>query len=169
VYVGFGSMVPARAAEVARAAVDAARAVGRPVLVAGGWAMLDRHVAGGDDVLAVERVPHRVVFPRVAAVVHHGGAGTTTAAAAAGAPQVVLPHILDQFYWAHRVAQLGLGPRPLPVALVTADVLTERLDFALNDARIRARAAALAPAVAGRNGVDAAVDHLERLALHSTA
>jgi vancomycin aglycone glucosyltransferase len=45
----------------------------------------------------------------VAAVVHHGGAGTTTTAARAGAPQVVVPQIADQPYWARQVAELGIG------------------------------------------------------------
>ena len=45
----------------------------------------------------------------MAAVVHHGGAGTTTAAARAGAPQVVVPQMADQPYWAGRVAGLGIG------------------------------------------------------------
>jgi len=46
---------------------------------------------------------------RVAAVVHHGGAGTTTTAALAGAPQVVIPQIYDQHYWARRVQHLRIG------------------------------------------------------------
>ena len=83
--------------------------------------------------------------------------------------KVILPHILDQFYWAHRVAVLGLGPRALPVELANADVLADRLVTALNDPRIAARAGALAPAIRSRNGVDAAVDHLERLAVDSAA
>jgi vancomycin aglycone glucosyltransferase len=41
--------------------------------------------------------------------VHHGGAGTTTTAARAGAPQMVLPQMADQPYWARRVADLGIG------------------------------------------------------------
>ena len=169
IYVGFGSMVTARAAELVRSAVIAVRAVGGRALVVGGWATIDRHVVEDDDVLAVDSTPHEQVLPRVAAIVHHGGAGTTTAAARAGVPQVLLPHILDQFYWAHRVAVLGLGPRGLPVELANADVLTDRLDTALNDPRIAARADALAPAIRSRNGVDAAVDHLERLAVDSAA
>ena len=163
IYAGFGSMVAKRSATLASHVVDAARAVGRRLILAGGWASLDRHVTDADDVLAVTAVPHRIVFPRVAAVVHHGGAGTTTAAARAGAPQVVLPHLLDQFYWAHRVEQLGLGPRAFPVDLVTADILTDRIATALEDWSIRERTRALAPAIAARNGVDAAVDHLETL------
>src|SRR3954447_2355573 len=163
VYVGFGSMVAAGADALARDAVAAGRAVGRAVVVGGGWADLARHLEHDDEVLVARVLPHAVVFPRVAAVIHHGGAGTTTAAAAAGVPQIVLPHILDQFYWAHRVAQLGLGPRGLPVQLVTADILAERLDDALSDPRYGKRAAEIGRAVRGRNGAPAAVEQLERL------
>jgi UDP:flavonoid glycosyltransferase YjiC (YdhE family) len=169
IYVGFGSMVSHRAAALSAHAVDAARAVGRRLILAGGWAGLDRFVTDADDVLAVRAVSHATVLPRVALAVHHGGAGTSTSAARAGVPQVILPHILDQFYWAHRIDRLGLGPRALPVDLITADILTARIDTALNDARIRARAAALGPVIASRNGVVAAVDHLEQLvAVHDT-
>jgi vancomycin aglycone glucosyltransferase len=62
-----------------------------------------------DDCFAVGEVNHQALFGRVAAVVHHGGAGTTTAAARAGAPQVVVPQMVDQPYWAGRVAALGIG------------------------------------------------------------
>jgi UDP:flavonoid glycosyltransferase YjiC (YdhE family) len=163
IYVGFGSMVAAGAEDLIGQAIAAARAVGRGALISAGWAGLDRYVAQADDILTVGSIPHRAVFPRVAAIVHHGGAGTTTAAAAAGVPQVILPHLLDQFYWAHRIGRLGLGPRALPVSLITADILADRLDIALNDASIRKRAAALGPVVAARNGAHAAVDYLERL------
>jgi len=172
VYVGFGSMVEKQAAELTENAIAAVRAVGHGVLIGSGWAGLDRHVgtaATDGDVLVADTLPHAAVFPRVAAVVHHGGAGTTTAAARAGVPQVVLPHILDQFYWAHRVEKLGLGPRGLPVDLVTADVLTERIDAATGDERISERAAAIGRAVAARNGTADAVDRLEQLAIHSNA
>jgi vancomycin aglycone glucosyltransferase len=57
--------------------------------------------------------------------VHHGGAGTTTAATRAGAPQVVVPQIGDQPYWAGRVAKLGIGaahdgPTPTTASLQAA-------------------------------------------------
>jgi vancomycin aglycone glucosyltransferase len=164
IYIGFGSMVAERVPELAAHAVAATRALGRRAIIAGGWAGLDRHVMSGDDLLTIDAMPHHALFPRVGAVVHHGGAGTTTAAASAGVPQVILPHLLDQFYWAHRIEQLGLGPRALPVDLITADILTDRLDTALHDAGIRKRAAAMGPAVAARNGAADAVLHLERLA-----
>ena len=97
-------------------------------------------------------------------MVHHGGAGTTTAAARAGVPQVILPHVLDQYYWGHRIEQLGLGPRALPAELVTADILTDRIATAIEDWSIHERTRALGPAIAARNGVGEAIEHLERIA-----
>jgi vancomycin aglycone glucosyltransferase len=163
IYIGFGSMVAPRVPELVAQAVAAVRGIGRRVVIAGGWASLDRHIREADDVLTVDAVPHALIFPKVAAAVHHGGAGTTTAAARAGVPQVLLPHILDQYYWAHRVELLGIGPRALPVERVTADALSDCISRAVNDPAIRERVERLAPAVAARNGVTAAVDHLEAL------
>jgi vancomycin aglycone glucosyltransferase len=126
IYVGFGSM-PGRDG-LSRIVVDAARAVGRRVILSRGWGGLD----GCDDAidcLAIGDVNHRALFPRVAAVVHHGGAGTTATAARAGVPQVVSPMFSDQFYWAHRVCALGIGAT---VAPLTSDALATALAEALD-------------------------------------
>ncbi len=108
VYVGFGSMPLRDPAAMGTVAIGAARAQGRRVVLSSGWADLTA-VDDGEDCLVVGEVNQQALFPRVAAVVHHGGAGTTRAAAAAGVPQVVVPQIADQFYWAERVAALGIG------------------------------------------------------------
>ncbi|WKX72330.1 glycosyltransferase [Streptomyces sp. XD-27] len=144
VYVGFGSMPLHASPDAARAAVDAVRAQGRRVLVARGWAdlaLIDDH----DDCFAVGEVNQQALFGRVAAVVHHGGAGTTTTAARAGAPQVVVPQVADQPYWAGRVADLGIGAAhdgPTP----TFASLSAALKTALTP-ETRARAAAVADTV----------------------
>jgi len=106
IVVGFGSMPAAR--DSTRRLIGAARAVGRRVVVSRGWADLDL-VDDAADCMAVGDVSHDVLFPRVAAVIHHGGAGTTAAAARAGAPQVITPMFSDQFYWAGRMVDLGVG------------------------------------------------------------
>src|SRR5205823_3873966 len=98
IYAGFGSMVAPSSLELGPRIVRAAALLGRRVIVAGGWASLDVGLTNSNGVLAVSDVPHDKLFPFVAAVIHHGGAGTTTAAARAGVPQIVLPHVLDQFY-----------------------------------------------------------------------
>jgi vancomycin aglycone glucosyltransferase len=165
IYIGFGSMIAPRAPELAAQAVAAVRANGRRTIISGGWAALAAHIPKAGDVMTIDNVPHSLIFPMVAAAVHHGGAGTTTAAARAGVPQVLLPHILDQYYWAHRVEVLGLGPPGLPIERVTVDLLCERISSAVNDALTRERVNKLAPLVAARNGVTAAVQQIESMRL----
>jgi vancomycin aglycone glucosyltransferase len=141
VYVGFGS-IPMRASrDVARAAIEAIRAQGRRALVAHGWADLTL-IDDRNDCFAVGEVNLQALFGRMAAVVHHGGAGTTTTAARAGAPQVVIPQLGDQPYWARRVAEMGIGAAhdgPTPTAETLSNALREVLT-----PETRARAAALA-------------------------
>jgi vancomycin aglycone glucosyltransferase len=165
IYIGFGSMIAPRAPELVVQAVAAVRAAGRRAVVAGGWAALEAHIQKADDVMTIDNVPHSLIFPKVAAAVHHGGAGTTTAAARAGVPQVLLPHILDQYYWAHRVEVLGLGPPALPIERVTLERLCDRICRSVNDPLIRERVDRLAPLVAARNGVSKAVEMIEALYL----
>lgn len=127
IHLGFGSM-PAPSGAGA-ALVLAVRAAGHRAILSRGWAELE--ATASDDVLVVDEVDQRALFPRVAAVVHHGGAGTTAAAARAGVPQLVVPMFGDQHYWAHRVRTLGLG-HAMPAASVTdASALATSLREAL--------------------------------------
>ena len=127
VYVGFGSM-PASDPEATTALILAAcRAARARAVISGGWADLGRGVQS-DDVLVIGSEPHERLFPRLAAVVHHGGAGTTAAAFRAGTPQLVVPHLFDQFYWGDRVRRAGLGPRPIRRGRLTVAGLARAID-----------------------------------------
>jgi len=150
VYVGFGSRAEQSPVDIARVATEAVRAQGRRVLLARGWAGL-APVDDAEDCFVVGEVNQQALFGRVAAVVHHGGAGTTTTAARAGAPQVIVPRIADQPYWAARVAGLGIGSAhdgPTP----TTDSLSAALATALAP-----ETGARARAVAGEIRTDGAV------------
>lgn len=108
VYVGFGSMAMEASRDAAQVAIEAIRARGHRTILFGGWARLGL-IDGREDCFAVGEVNQLALFRRVAAVVHHGGAGTTATAALAGAPQLIVPQVVDQPYWAARVAALGIG------------------------------------------------------------
>jgi len=118
-----------------------------------GWAELAL-VDQRDDCFIVGEVNQQALFPRVAAVIHHGGAGTTMAAARAGSPQVVVPQIMDQPYWASRVWDLGIGSAhdgPTP----TAASLSAALESALS-AGTRSRAVAVAETIRNDGALQAA-------------
>ena len=139
VYVGFGSMRTPK--DIARVATEAIRAQGRRAIFSRGWADLAL-IDDRDDCFVVGEVNQQALFARVETVVHHGGAGTTTTAAWAGVPQVVIPQMADQPYWAGRVAGLGIGTAhdgPAP----TIESLSAALRVALTT-EIRARATAVA-------------------------
>jgi UDP:flavonoid glycosyltransferase YjiC (YdhE family) len=106
VYVGFGSSPGT--GDAARVAVEAIRAKGRRVVFSRGGAD-SPPPDDGADCFAVTEVNLQALFGRVAAVVHHSGGGTTHVAARAGVPQVVLPRMMDEPYFAERVAELGIG------------------------------------------------------------
>jgi len=78
-------------------------------------------------------------------VIHHGGAGTTTVAARAGAPQLIVPQIGDQPYWAGRVRDLGIGAAH-DGAMPTLESLSSALESALSP-ETRARALAVAATI----------------------
>ena len=151
VYVGLGSLPAPK--DFARMAIDVVRAQGRRMLLSRGWAELAL-VDDRDDCFVVGEINQQALFPRVAAVVHHGGAGTTTTAARAGVPQVIVPQIGDQPYWAGRVWDLGIGAAhegPTP----TAESLSAALESALRPG-IRARALAVADTIRSDGAMPAA-------------
>lgn len=158
VYLGFGSMPDADPAGLAEALVGGARRAGQRMVLHSGWSKLRAAGLLGDDVVVVDDVPHAWLFPRMAAVVHHGGAGTTAAALRAGTPAVVIPLFADQFFWGRRVAALGAGAAPIPRERLTDARLADALVDALGR---RDGARRIGRALAGENGVEAAVDVLE--------
>jgi UDP:flavonoid glycosyltransferase YjiC (YdhE family) len=129
VYIGFGSMVAKDAARVTRAIVEGTR--DRRVLLARGWAGLGVDAASDDMLIVHGPVPHAKLFPRLAAVVHHGGSGTMANALRAGVPQVIVPHIMDQYYWAHRLETLGIAPPGVPIKDLDASRLARAIDATL--------------------------------------
>jgi UDP:flavonoid glycosyltransferase YjiC (YdhE family) len=117
-------------------------------------------------IFPVGSVPFDWLFPRVAAAVHHGGCGSTAAALRAGIPMIVIPFCGDQFFWGQRVAELGVGPTPIPRRRLTAARLAAAIQALTGDAGMRARAAALGERIRAEDGVTRAVEAFHRYLLH---
>ena len=167
VYFGFGSMRAPQ--DLGQSMIKAARAVGRRAIVSRGWAGVTLP-DNEPDCLLIGEENLQVLFRRVAAVVHHGGAGTTTVAAQAGAPQVVVPQMYDQHYWAKRIHQLGIGTAHAP-GVPTADSLTEALSHT-DQPEVAARSRALAASVRTDGAEIAArrlIDEVSRSALNEVS
>ena len=63
----------------------------------------------------------------------------------------MIPISNDQFAWAHRAYDLGVGSKPIPVKTLTSDNLAAAIDFALQD-NIKTKAITLAKNIATEHG-----------------
>jgi vancomycin aglycone glucosyltransferase len=159
IYIGFGSMPDDRRDRTRQLLVKTVRASGcRALVYTSGPTSAGQRWS--PEILTVGSLPHALLLPRVVLAVHHGGAGTSARAARAGIPQVILPHVLDQFPWSARIAERGLGPKPLLRHRPTARLLTARIRETLGDAGMRERAANLARELAARDGAAQAAEIL---------
>lgn len=161
IYVGFGSMPfgADKNTEILRGAVTGWN--GR-VVVARGWGGISA-TDMPDNVFVIDRAPHDQLFKYVKAVVHHGGAGTTSAALHAGRPTFVVPQSVDQPYWGRRVYELGCGPKPVRRRKLTAEILQEALTDLDTNSFYRANAEAIAEKLKAENGVNNAIEVIERV------
>ncbi len=154
IYFGFGSISAPQG--LSTAMIQAARALGRRAILLRGWADLSL-LDDAADCIAIGEVNHQALFKRVAAIVHHGGAGTTHAATRGGAPQVLIPQHYDQYYWAGRVQELGIG-----IAHMLNTPTTESLISALEQV-LKPEVIARAQAVAKEIRTDGALIAAQRL------
>jgi UDP:flavonoid glycosyltransferase YjiC (YdhE family) len=156
VYVGFGSMSNRNPEETADMVLQALIQTQQRAIVLSGWSGLRKENLP-NSVYLVDSIPHSWLFPRVAAVVHHGGAGTTAAGLRAGVPTITIPFFGDQGFWGQRVAELGVGPEPIPRQQLTVERLAKAIQKAALDQTMRQRAADLGAKIRDEDGIANAV------------
>jgi UDP:flavonoid glycosyltransferase YjiC (YdhE family) len=160
VAVGFGTMIDSEPAATVRLVAEALERAGqRGVLIRGARHHVDAALPA--HLFAVDTIDHDWLFPRCAAAVHHAPVGTTAAAVCAGIPSVPIPHMTDQFLWARRLHELGVGPTPLRRRELTTQALAQAIRIATGD-EMRRRAAELGGRVRREDGVARAVESFER-------
>lgn len=129
VYIGFGSVFDSDEKDkIVRIIIDALKKCGKRGIISG-MGKVDNLP---DNIISVDGIPHTWLFEKVSLVCHHGGAGTTAAGFRAGVPSVIIPFSNDQFAWAHRAFDLGVGAKPIYKKDLTADKLAEGINYALN-------------------------------------
>ncbi|GAA0742031.1 glycosyltransferase [Clostridium oceanicum] len=105
-----------------------------------------------DNIITIGSVPHTWLFKKVAAVCHHGGAGTTAAGFSAGVPSIIVPFSNDQFAWAHRSYELGVGSESISRKKLTESALTKAIKYALSE-EVKVNAKNLSEKMANENGL----------------
>ncbi len=148
VYIGFGSMTTLEKHEnLGEMAVEAIIKSGQRGIICG----MGKPANLPNSIIAIDSIPHSWLFERVSAVCHHGGAGTTAAGLKAGVPNIIIPFSNDQFAWAHRTYDLGIGTKPIPKKELSSDKLADAIRYALTD-KIVENSKSLGKKLASENG-----------------
>lgn len=161
--VSLGVMSRARknGRDIAKVVLEAIHQAGVRAIVQG-WDGAYQESASSETTYFAGSLPHSWLFDQVSAVIHHGGFGTTAAVFRAGVPGIVIPHILDQFYWGQQVFLLGLGPKPVVRGKLNVPDLQQAIRQALSDMSIREKAAELGRSIrAEPDGITTAVSMIE--------
>jgi len=161
--ITFGSMVNAAPEATTRAILSVLREHRIPAIIntsSGGLQPLWEEAP--DHVHFVHDIPYEWVFPRVHSVVHHGGSGTTHTATKHGKPSLIVPHIVDQFFWNKVIAKRKLGPLGVKIKRLDAKTF-DLLLLDLRETPVYAETArAFATKMMGEASTEALVSELVR-------
>jgi len=159
--VSFGSMMCSQPDEIADMFIKALAKTGQRGVFLTGWGGLSLSDLP-ENVYALEAAPHSWLFPRMAAVVHHGGAGTTAAGLRAGVPTITVPFFFDQFFWGKRVADLGVGPKPIPHKNMKLSQVCDAISQVVTDQTFKQKATRLGQQIKTESGVTNAVNLIQQ-------
>jgi UDP:flavonoid glycosyltransferase YjiC (YdhE family) len=132
------------------------------LVVGSGWWEVGAHLPVSENLFLLDCViSHSLVFPFCTAIVHHGGAGTTHSAGRAGKPQMVVPLVIDQFYWGGRVKDLGIGPGSVKISGISKKYLERNIVDLMTNPAYKKNAALLGEQIRSEQGLEAICDHIE--------
>ncbi|MGJ8639639.1 MAG: glycosyltransferase [Opitutaceae bacterium] len=133
---------------------------GKKIIIQAGWAELTVDHSR-PEMKCIGKVSHDQLFKYASMVIHHGGAGTTASVLHSGVPNIIIPHIGDQWFFAKEIKGIGCGrelqrkhwPEHLPKTV---------LEVEENETMIK-RSQEVAALLAQENGPANAVKTLEAL------
>ena len=126
-----------------------------------GWEVGMKQMVLPPTIYPAGSMPHSWLLPRCSGLVHHGGYGTTAAGFQAGIPELVIPHIADQFFWSEKVHDLGVGPKPIRWTDLDGEKLTAALADLAENEQMCVAAKKLGEKIDDEPGVENAVKLIE--------
>ncbi len=127
VFISFGSMTNTDPRKKTEAIVNVLRRNNIPAIINTSWGGLTEIEDAPEHVVFVSDVPYDWLYSNIYAAVHHGGSGSTHMALKYGLPALLIPHALDQPFWARKVEELSLGPKALPIKHLSESEFESRL------------------------------------------
>ncbi|CAI6092545.1 unnamed protein product [Clonostachys chloroleuca] len=172
VYVGFGSIIVNDPPKMTQEVIDAVLKADVRCILSKGWsdrisskvpqseiAQLGPEPEIPPEIHVIKSAPHDWLFQQIDAAAHHGGSGTTGASLRAGIPTIIRPFFGDQFFFASRVEDLGVG---VWVKKWGTNAFGRALWEATRSERMIVRARVLGEQIRQERGVDLAIQSIYR-------
>ncbi|WP_296697886.1 glycosyltransferase [Algoriphagus sp.] len=86
-----------------------------PTIVNLSWGGLEKIELDSELLFYVNQIPYDWILPKMYGLIHHGGSGTTHQAAVNGCVQLIVPHIIDQYFWNRIIVKRKLGPEGVSI------------------------------------------------------
>ncbi|KAH7390698.1 UDP-glucose:sterol glycosyltransferase [Pyrenochaeta sp. MPI-SDFR-AT-0127] len=166
VYVGFGSIVLDDPAALTKTVVESVLKADVRCVLSKGWS--DRletkdaskpEIPLPPEIFQIQAAPHDWLFKQMDAAVHHGGSGTTGASLRAGIPTIIKPFFGDQYFFAQRVEDMGVG---IWLKKINTSVFSRALWEVTNSQRMIVKAKVLGQKIRKDNGTKVAIQTIYR-------
>ena len=154
VLITFGSMSNSNPAEKTGVIVEVLKKHNIPAIINTSWGGLEAMSEPPGNILFVNNIPYDWAFPKMYAIIHHGGSGTTHTALKYACPSLVIPHILDQFFWSKTITDLHLGPEGIPIKHLDEKTFERKLLALMNDPAYKNNATIISEKMKTENDVD---------------
>ncbi len=162
VLIGFGSMPIKDPQRTTTIILNALQQSGQRGILHMGWGGIGNQKLP-DYAFKIDYAPYDWLFPRMAMIIHHGGSGTTAFGLRSGRPSCVVPFVFDQFYWGERIAQLGVGHKPIPYKKLNAEALAKAIRFGIDNPQTKQKAFELGQRIRADKGIENAVEIFEKI------
>jgi len=155
IFFSLGSCYSSQRGRLAKILLDICTKHNYKLLYSEGWWNADSRLQGNGSLFRIEKpVPHCFIFPHCSAIIHHGGAGTTHNAARSGRPQMVVPLLLDQFYWGYRVKETGIGPGSVNIKNISRKLLEKKVTDLVSSPAYKEKAHSIGKLIQSEEGLE---------------
>ena len=115
ILVTFGSMTNPKPLEISECIIGLLEKHQIPAIINLSWGGLAKIEEASDRIFYVNQIPYDWILPKLYGMIHHGGSGTTHQGAKSGNVQLIIPHIMDQYFWNKLILKHGLGPNGVSI------------------------------------------------------
>ena len=154
IFITFGSMSNSNPTGKTRIIVDVLKKHNISAIINTSWGGLEEISEQPENILFVNNIPYDWIFSKMYAVIHHGGSGTTHTALKYACPSLIVPHILDQFYWSKTISGLHLGPEGIPIRDLNEEILERKLLDLMTDQSYKSNAIIISEKIKAENDID---------------